>query len=66
MFIVVKSGIEGTFPLACPLVQFPRFVHMANESMPWHNPREEEKYLDNETVHLFCLGSSLLIRYPNC
>ncbi len=35
VFIVVKSGIEGTFPLACPLVKFPlRFVYMTNESLP--------------------------------
>jgi hypothetical protein len=43
MFIVVKSGIEGTFPLAWPLVLFPRFVYMVDENAPWHIQVEEEK-----------------------
>jgi hypothetical protein len=39
MFIVVKSGIDGSFPLACPLLcnTSPMSVYMANESMPWHH-----------------------------
>jgi len=44
------------------------FIHMVNESIPWHIQREgeEEMYLDNEKAHLFCLGSSFLIQHTSC
>ena len=66
MFIVVKSGIDGSFPLACPLVQYPLSAYMANESMPWHNQVKAEKCLDNEMALQLYLCSSLLALYPNC
>jgi hypothetical protein len=40
---------------------------MVNESMLWHSQvKEEEKGLDNEMAHLFCLSSSLLDMYLSC
>jgi hypothetical protein len=56
--------MEGTFPLAYPLVQFPLwFACMVNESIPWHNQaREGEKYWwDNKMApYQLYLYSSLL------
>ncbi len=55
--------MEGTFPLACPLVQFPpRFACMVNESMPWHNQvKEGERRWDKKMApNQLYLYSSLL------
>jgi len=67
LLIVVYSGIDGrTLSLACPLVQYLRFVCKAGGNILWHIQVKEEKYLDNEMVHQPCLYSSVLILYPSC
>ena len=43
LFIVVISGMDGNFPLACPCA-IPSICSMANESMPWYSQSKEEKY----------------------
>ena len=42
--IVKKSDIDGTFPLTWPCVISCWVCLNGNENMPWHGPREEEKY----------------------